>query len=54
MNVKYEGDNAPFLTKEETEQMRVMFNGLVLFIHDCHFQGNFNTRYCKNITTDYL
>ena len=41
MNVKYEGDNTPFLTREETEQIWVMFHGLrLLIIHNCHFQGN--------------
>ena len=55
MNVKYECDNTPFLTREETEQMMVMFHGLMMcIIHDCHFQGNTNTRYCKNKIMDYL
>ena len=44
-----------FLTIEVTEQMRVMFYGLMLFIiHDCHFQGHINTIYCSNIIMDYL
>ena len=48
MNVKYEGDHKPFLTRIETEQM-IMFHGFMMYIiHDCHFQGNINTRYCLN------
>ena len=55
MNVKYEGDNTPFLSREETEQMTTMFCGLIIYIiNDCHFQGNINTRYCKNKIMDYL
>ena len=55
MNVKYEGDNTPFLIREETEQMMVMFHGLMIYIiNDCHFQGNINTRYCTNKIMDYL
>ena len=55
MNVKYEGDNTPFLTREETKQMMVMFRGLMIYIiNDCHFQGNVNTRYCVNKIMDYL
>ena len=55
MNVKYEGDNTPFLTREETEQMRVMMKRLMIYIiHDCHFQGNIITRYCINKIMDYL
>ena len=56
MNVKYEGDNTPFLTREETERIREMFKGLLLYIiiHDCHFQGNINTRYCINKIMDCL
>ena len=30
MNVKYEGDNTPFLKREETERIREMFKGLLL------------------------
>ena len=42
MNVKYEGDNTPFLTREETEQMTVMFHGLMIdIINDCHFSGKY-------------
>ena len=49
------GDNTPFLTREETEQMTVMFHGLMMhIIYDCHFQGNINTRYCINKIMDYL
>ena len=55
MNFTYESDNTPFLTREETEQMTVMFHGLMMFIiNDCHFQGNINTRYCINKIMDYL
>ena len=56
MNGKYEGDNIPFLTREETEQMMTMFCGLMMYIiiNDCHFQGNINTRYCKNKIMDYI
>ena len=55
MNVKYEGDNTPFLTMEETERIREMFKGLLLYIiQDCHFQGNINTRYCINKIMDDL
>ncbi len=55
MNVKYEGDNTPFLTMEETERIREMFKGLLLYIiHGCDFQGNINTRYCINKVMDYL
>ena len=32
MNVKYEGENTPFLTREETEQMTTMFRGLMIYI----------------------
>ena len=47
--VKYEG------TREETEQMMVMFHGLMMYIiYDCHFQRNINTRYCINKIMDYL
>ena len=31
MNVKYEGDNTPFLTMEETEHIREMFKGLLFY-----------------------
>ena len=55
MNVKYEGDNTLFLTMEETECIRKMFKGLLLYIpHNCHFQGNINTRYWINKIMDYL
>ena len=55
MNVKYEGHNNPFLTTDEIDQIRVMFNGLMLFtVHNCHFQGNINTIYCINKIMDYL
>ncbi len=55
MNVKYEGDHTPFLTMEETERIREMFKGLLLYIiHGCDFQGNINTRYCINKIMDYL
>ena len=41
--------------KEETEQMTVIFHGLMIYIlNDCHFQGNINTRYCINKIMDYL
>ena len=53
MNVKCEGENTPFLTREETEQMTIMFHGLMI-IKDCHFKGNINTRYCINKIMDYL
>ena len=53
MIVKYEGDNTPLLTREETEQMTIMFHGLMI-IKDCHFKGNINTRYCINKIMDYL
>ena len=47
MNFTYESDNTPFLTREETEQMTVMFHGLMIYIiHDCYFQGTINARYC--------
>ena len=32
MNVKYEGDNTPFLTREETEQMTLIFHGMIIYI----------------------
>ena len=55
MNVKYEGYNTHFLTREDTEQMMVMFHGLMMYIiNDCHFQGNINTTYCINKIMDYL
>ena len=55
MNVKYESDNTPFLTRETTEQLTVMFHGLMIYIiNDCYFQGNINTRYCTNKIMDYL
>ena len=32
MTVKYEGDNTPFLTREETEQMTTMFHVLMIYL----------------------
>ena len=55
MNIKYEGDNTPFLTREETEQMMTMFRGLMIYIiNDCYFQENINSRYCINKIMHYL
>ena len=55
MNVMYKGDNTPFLTREETEKVMVIFHGLLMYIiHNCHFQVNINARYQINKIMDYL
>ena len=54
INLKYEGDNTPFLTMEEIDNIRLMFQRLICIIHDCHFRENINTIYYINKIMDYL
>ena len=48
MNVKYECDNSPFLTMEETERIREMFKGLLLYRVFQKSWAHFNIDYLEN------